>query len=90
MPPGPRSYLFADCITCGETNPAALMRYDGGFICGNCEARERGRPERVCARCGEMAPFERHHIHGRKNSDELEDRCINVIESGTRLRNDNL
>jgi hypothetical protein len=80
-----KSYLFAECVNCDETNPAALMPRDNDFICGNCEARERGRPERVCARCGEMAPFERHHIHGRKSSDELEDRCINCHRIGHAL-----
>jgi hypothetical protein len=84
MPPR-KSYLFAECVKCDETSPAALMPRDNGFICGNCEARERGRPERVCARCCEMAPFERHHIHGRKNSDELEDRCINCHRIGHAL-----
>jgi hypothetical protein len=80
-----RSYLFAECMNCDETNPAALMRRDDGFICGNCEAQERNRPERVCACCGKLMPFEEHHIHGRKNSDELEDRCINCHRIGHAL-----
>jgi hypothetical protein len=84
MPPR-KSYLFAECVNCDETNLAALMPGDNGFICANCEAREHSRPERLCARCGRIAPFERHHIHGRKNSDELEDRCINCHRIGHAL-----
>jgi hypothetical protein len=80
-----KSFLFRECLICGETNPAALMRRGDDFVCGNCEAKERGRPERLCARCGQTAPFERHHIHGRKNSDELEDRCINCHRIGHAL-----
>jgi hypothetical protein len=84
MPP-PSSYLFASCLKCDETSPAALMRRDGDFICGNCEAKERNRPEWICARCGKLAPFEWHHIYGRKNSDELEARCINCHRIGHAL-----
>ena len=58
------------------------LRVDAGHT---KEAKEKGRPERLCARCGEMAPFEGHHIHGRKNSDELEDRCINCHRIGHAL-----
>jgi hypothetical protein len=80
-----KSYLFSECMKCDETNPAALMPRSDGFICGNCEGKERNRPARICSRCGKAAPFERHHIHGRKNSDELEDRCINCHRIGHAL-----
>ncbi len=73
----PKSWLFAECATCGETGPSALTRRGDGFICGNCEARERGRPERLCARCGKMAPFEGNHIYGRQVEEEKEPWCIN-------------
>jgi len=81
----PSSYLFASCLKCDETNPAALMRRDNGFVCGNCEAKERNRPEGICLRCGKLAAFEWHHIYGRKNSDELEARCINCHRIGHAL-----
>jgi RecJ-like exonuclease len=72
------SFLFAECY-CGEINSVALVRRksDNGIVCANCEARERARPEAMCARCKQVAPFERHHIHGRRNSDETENLCLN-------------
>lgn len=66
---------IAACARCGELNPSALMRRDGVIICANCDGRERGRPERHCSRCGDTAPFEAHHPHGRRNSPETVDLC---------------
>jgi hypothetical protein len=71
------SYLFSKCMSCNERNPSALMRRGEGFVCGVCEAKERGRPERICERCGENVPFEDHHIFGKRVSDETEILCIN-------------
>jgi uncharacterized Zn finger protein (UPF0148 family) len=68
---------LAACIRCGELNPSALIKRNGEIICANCEARERGRPESRCRRCGTNAPFEEHHKHGRRNSPETVDACIN-------------
>jgi hypothetical protein len=68
--------VLPECALCGELNPSALMRRAGGFVCANCEARERGRPEAQCARCGLIAPFERHHVEGRRNSPETMDLCL--------------
>ncbi len=70
------SFLFAECA-CGEAQPSALVDIDGEIICGNCEARRRGRPEAVCGFCGEFAPFENHHVHGRTRSDETMTACVN-------------
>jgi hypothetical protein len=64
-------------MTCDETGPAALMRRDDEFSCGNCEARKLGRPEAFCSRCNRMAPFERDHIDGRQVSNTTEIKCIN-------------
>jgi hypothetical protein len=71
------SYLFACCLQCDEFNPSALMRRGKQFICGNCEATERGRPKKLCERCGKYAPHERHHKHGRQISNETEINCVN-------------
>lgn len=70
------SFLFAECA-CGEAQPSALVEIDGDIICGNCEARRRGRPEARCGFCGELAPFENHHVHGRAQSDETMIACVN-------------
>ena len=66
-----------ECDHCGELNPAALKRRAGGFVCANCNAREKGRPARRCARCGESAPIERHHVAGRRNSPSTIELCLN-------------
>jgi hypothetical protein len=68
---------LAACTRCGELNPSALMRRNGVIICANCEAIERGRPKRLCVRCDETAPFERHHVHGRRKSPETAELCCN-------------
>ncbi len=71
------SFLFACCMSCDEINSAALMRRGNKFICGNCEARERGRPTKICVRCHKDNPYENNHVRGRKISDETEVLCIN-------------
>jgi hypothetical protein len=86
LDPGPRerkrngvrpSYLFSKCMSCDERNPSALMRRGGGFVCGVCEAKERGRPEMTCKRCAKSLPFENNHILGWRVSNETEVLCIN-------------
>jgi len=69
--------MLAECKDCGELHPSALMARGDGFVCGNCDARARGRPCRRCSRCGLTAPFERHHLHGWRNSTDELDLCIN-------------
>jgi hypothetical protein len=64
---GPLSWFFAECV-CGEITPTAIIQKDGGFICANCHAREKGEPERVCLNCRKSAPFEVHHTRGWKVS----------------------
>jgi hypothetical protein len=86
LDPGPRerkrngvrpSYLFSKCMSCDERNPSALLRRGDGFVCGVCEAKERGRPEMICKRCEKSLPFEDHHIFGWRISNETEVLCIN-------------
>src|ERR1700731_2775641 len=70
--------LYAQC-QCGETHPSALrsaLRGDGSQ-CANCVARAAGRCETACACCGTIAPFDRHHVRGRKVSDEIVLICKN-------------
>jgi ssDNA-binding Zn-finger/Zn-ribbon topoisomerase 1 len=47
------------------------------------------KPEPVCSLCGYKGPaIDRHHIHGRKNSDEIIIVCANChreIHAGTRV-----
>lgn len=80
------------CARCGELNPSALMRRRGVIVCANCDGRERGRPERLCVRCGETAPFERHHVAGRRNSPETVNLCLrchriaHALDMGRTLR----
>lgn len=69
--------MLAECKKCGELNPSALMARPDGFVCGNCVASARGRPSRRCPRCGRMAPFDGNHVHGRSNSPETVDLCVN-------------
>jgi hypothetical protein len=69
--------MLAECKTCGELHPSALMARGDTFVCGNCDAKARGRPSKPCPRCGRMAPFERNHVHGWRNSRETVDLCIN-------------
>jgi hypothetical protein len=69
--------VLPECALCGELNPSALIKRAGGFVCANCEARERGRPGARCARCGLTAPFERHHVEGRRNSPRTAPLCLN-------------
>jgi hypothetical protein len=69
--------VLPECALCGELNPSALIKRASGFVCANCEARERGRPEAHCARCGLTAPFERHHVEGRRNSPTTAPLCLN-------------
>lgn len=69
--------MLPECALCGELNPSALMRRAGGFVCANCEAHERRRPEARCARCGLTAPFERHHVEGRRNTPRTAPLCLN-------------
>lgn len=69
--------MLAECKTCGELHPSALMARGDNFVCGNCDARASGRPSKLCPRCGRMAPFEAHHVYGRRNSSETVDLCIN-------------
>jgi hypothetical protein len=38
------SWFFAECV-CGEINPTAIIQKGDGFICANCDAREKGEPE---------------------------------------------
>jgi hypothetical protein len=72
-----QSWFFAECV-CGEITPTAIIQKDDGFICANCDAREKGEPERVCLNCRKSAPFEGHHAKGWKVSPkEIEDWCIN-------------
>jgi hypothetical protein len=68
--------MLAEC-KCGELHPSALMARGDGFICGNCDGLERGMPCRRCVRCNRIAPVERHHPLGRRNSPEIVDVCIN-------------
>jgi hypothetical protein len=68
--------FYAQC-QCGEVQPCALKETTDGAICANCEARQRGRPQRRCDECGELAPFELHHVHGRKNSNITKPLCLN-------------
>jgi hypothetical protein len=70
------SFLFAECA-CGEAQPSALVEIDGEIVCGNCEARRRGKPEATCGFCGEQAPFENHHVDGKSNSHVTMIACIN-------------
>ena len=69
--------MLAECKNCGELHPSALMARGGAFVCGNCDASARGRPSKRCPRCGRMAPFERNHVHGRRNSPKTVDLCVN-------------
>jgi hypothetical protein len=69
--------VLPECALCGELNPSALMRRAAGFVCANCEAHERGRPGARCERCGLTAPFERHHVEGRRNSSKTASLCLN-------------
>jgi hypothetical protein len=69
--------VLPECALCGELNPSALMRRAAGFVCANCEAHERGRPGARCERCGLTAPFERHHVEGRRNSSKTAPLCLN-------------
>jgi hypothetical protein len=69
--------MLAECKFCGELHPSALMARGDGFVCGNCDASARGRPSKLCPRCGRMAPFEGHHVNGRRNSPEKVPLCIN-------------
>jgi hypothetical protein len=69
--------VLPECALCGELNPSALMRRVGGFVCANCEAQARGRPGAHCARCGLTAPFERHHVEGKRNAPTKAPLCIN-------------
>ena len=69
--------MLAECRTCDELHPSALMARGDAFLCGNCDASARGRPSKRCPRCGRMAAFERNHIFGRRNSPETADLCVN-------------
>jgi hypothetical protein len=68
--------VLPECYLCGELNPSALLRRAGGFVCANCDARERKRPEALCARCGLIAPFEGHHVEGKRNAPTKAPLCI--------------
>jgi len=46
-----------ECISCGETRPAAVVD-DNGACCYNCYNRH-GRPDRPCGRCGRIRPIRR-------------------------------
>lgn len=81
-----QSWFFAECA-CGEINPTAINRKGDAFICGNCDAREKGKPEGVCPNCGKLEPLEGHHIRGIKVSPrEIEDWCINCHRKRRRGR----
>jgi hypothetical protein len=69
--------MLAECKNCGELHPSALMARGDTFLCGNCDASARGRPSKPCPRCARMAPFERNHVHGWRNSRETVDLCVN-------------
>jgi hypothetical protein len=69
--------MLAECKNCGELHPSALMLRGGVFVCANCVASARGRPSKRCPRCGRMAPFDSNHVHGRSNSPETVDLCVN-------------
>ena len=69
--------MLAECMFCGELHPSALLARGDASVCGNCEALERGRPSKRCPLCGLVAPFEHHHVRGRRNSPETVDLCIN-------------
>ena len=69
--------MLAECKFCGELHPSALLARGDDFVCGNCDARARGRPSRRCDRCGLTAPFQRHHPNGWRNSPEKVPLCIN-------------
>jgi hypothetical protein len=69
--------MLAECKNCGELNPSALMARGDGFVCGNCTAAARGRSSKRCPRCGRVSPFERNHVHGRRNSPKTADLCVN-------------
>jgi hypothetical protein len=70
---------LAACARCGELNPSALMKRNGVVVCANCDGREHGRPERLCVRCDDTAPFgdRGYHPRGWRNSPETVDLCIN-------------
>ena len=69
--------MLAECKFCGELHPSALLARGEAFVCGNCDARARGRPSRYCVRCGLTAPVQRHHPYGWRNSPEKVPLCIN-------------
>jgi hypothetical protein len=82
------SWFFAECA-CGEINPTAILRRGYGFICHNCEGQERGLPEKICSHCIRLKPYEWHHIHGRKVSEETKPWCLNchkIIHRGRELQ----
>ena len=63
---------------CGEGHPSALtLKPPGRFVCGNCLGCERGAREARCAKCRKIAPVHRHHVFGRKVSNETIEWCIN-------------
>ncbi len=69
--------MLAECKICGELHPSALMARGDAFVCGNCDARARGRPSRCCVRCGLTAPVQRHNPYGWRNSPQTADLCVN-------------
>lgn len=84
-----KSWFHAEC-GCGEINPTAITETTGDrFICGNCEARNQGKAETICANCGRLAPFQNHHVSGWKVSTVIEPWCINchrILHRGRELR----
>jgi hypothetical protein len=72
---------------CGEAHPSALtLKPPGRYVCGNCLGRERGAREARCAKCGKVAPVQKHHVHGRKVSDVTVEWCINCHQKYHRGR----
>jgi hypothetical protein len=71
---------------CGEVHPSALTLRRGRFICGNCLGRDRGAREARCAKCSKVAPVQKHHVYGRKVSDETVEWCISCHQKYHRGR----